>query len=94
MDEGLKRNILIIRDPSKPRAEFGRLEDKLAKAVFEELIYACTIWTDHLVDINGAVSQNFVEALYYFLFTHLLSWIELMAWRKMLQNAVEAMSQF
>jgi hypothetical protein len=47
--------------------------------VSEEVWYACRFWLDHISDVDGPVSAEFMAALRGLLSTQLVLWIEIVA---------------
>lgn len=76
-----------IGDLSKRIAARESIDELVGVAVSEELLYACKFWMNHLSAVIGSLSHKLNEPLRVFLFSRLLSWIEFMGRRDVLQDA-------
>jgi hypothetical protein len=87
MNDGLRRDICDIRDPSVPNREVAGLKERLAGEVPSELRYACQYWHIHLQYAGVFSDSGLLAALDVFCTRHLLHWVELLSLLNKLPSA-------
>lgn len=79
MNEGLRKDICDIRDPSLRNDEVADLDDRLAQSVSPQLRYACRFWSSHIVLSSSQLPKDVLDRLDFFCRKHLLHWVEVLS---------------
>jgi hypothetical protein len=73
---GLRQDMCSLSKPGTLRSEVG--EETVASSLSLELQYACRYWVEHVERSQQSITDG--GAVHIFLQTHLLHWLEAMAW--------------
>ncbi|PPR00447.1 hypothetical protein CVT24_004508 [Panaeolus cyanescens] len=92
MEATLRRDVAELGDESPLNDEILDFEAKVARALPEEVRYACLYWAAHLVKLTDG-GQEIAQKLNHFVSCSLLNWIEAMSLLNAIPLAVASLRQ-